>query len=134
MRKKYNCKIIFNLIFFPFTHNGYGPYIKLIKAIAPTPHPRVELPQVQSQEASSDIDLKVTESDTEIFNGGYEQWPSFLDMFTGDYINHPRLSNVQRFYHLRYKTKGQGVIVKQFALNDNNFNLACEALNLDIDR
>ncbi|XP_049316348.1 uncharacterized protein LOC105224248 isoform X2 [Bactrocera dorsalis] len=34
-----------------------------------------------------------------------------------------------KLYHLRYKTKGQaGEIVKQFALNDDNFNLAWEAL------
>ncbi|XP_049316561.1 uncharacterized protein LOC125779324 [Bactrocera dorsalis] len=50
-------------------------------------------------------------------------------MFTAVYINHPQLSQAQKLYHLRYKTKGQaGEIVKQFALNDNNFNLAWEAL------
>ena len=49
-------------------------------------------------------------------------------MFSAVYINHPYLSNAQKLYHLRYKTKGQaGVIVKQFALNDDNFNLAWEA-------
>ncbi|XP_049304008.1 uncharacterized protein LOC125776323 isoform X1 [Bactrocera dorsalis] len=55
--------------------------------------------------------------------------PSFRDMFTAVYINHPKLSQAQKLYHLRYKTKGQaGVIVKQFALNDENFNFAWEAL------
>lgn len=50
-------------------------------------------------------------------------------MFTAVYINHPKLSQAQKLYHLRYKTKGQaGSIVKQFALNDDNFNLAWEAL------
>ncbi|XP_049301806.1 uncharacterized protein LOC125775353 [Bactrocera dorsalis] len=50
-------------------------------------------------------------------------------MFTAVYINHPQLSKAQKLYHLRYKTKGQaGEIVKQFALNDDNFNLAWEAL------
>ncbi|XP_049301831.1 uncharacterized protein LOC125775361 [Bactrocera dorsalis] len=103
--------------------------LRLFKAIAPTPQPRVELPQVQIQEASSGIHLKVPACDTEIFHGGYEQWPSFRDMFTAVYINHPKLSNAQKLYHLRYKTKGQaGVLVKQFALNDENFNYAWEAL------
>ena len=94
--------------------------LKLIKAMAPTPHPRVELPQIQSQEASSGIHLEVPACDTAIFYGGYEEWPSFRDMFTAVYINHPKLSKAQKLYHLRYKTKGQaGVIVKQFALNDD---------------
>ncbi|XP_049302052.1 uncharacterized protein LOC125775451 [Bactrocera dorsalis] len=103
--------------------------LKLIKTVAPTPPPRVELPQIQNQETSSGIHLKVPACDTEIFHSGYEQWPSFRDMFTAVYINHPKLSNAQKLYHLRYKTKGQaGVIVKQFALNDDNFHLAWEAL------
>ncbi|XP_050338614.1 uncharacterized protein LOC126765058 [Bactrocera neohumeralis] len=104
--------------------------LKLIKAIAPTPHSRVELPQMQQyQEASSGIHLEVPACDTETFYGGYEEWPSFRDMFTAVFINHPQLSHAQKLYHLRYKTKGQaGEIVKQFALNDDNFNLAWEAL------
>ncbi|XP_049315645.1 uncharacterized protein LOC125779117 [Bactrocera dorsalis] len=104
--------------------------LKLIKAIVPTPHPRVELPQMQQyQEASSGIQLELPACDTETFYGGYEEWPSFRDMFTAVYINHPQLSQAQKLYHLRYKTKGQaGIIVKQFALNDDNFNLAWEAL------
>ncbi|XP_049315627.1 uncharacterized protein LOC125779110 isoform X1 [Bactrocera dorsalis] len=104
--------------------------LKLIKTIAPTPHPRVELPQMQQyQEASSGIQLELPACDTETFYGGYEEWPSFRDMFTAVYINHPQLSQAQKLYHLRYKTKGQaGIIVKQFALNGDNFNLAWEAL------
>ncbi|XP_049305981.1 uncharacterized protein LOC125776620 [Bactrocera dorsalis] len=104
--------------------------LKLIKAIAPTLHPRVELPQMQQyQEASSGIQLELPACDAETFYGGYEEWPSFRDMFTAVYINHPQLSQPQKLYHLRYKTKGQaGEIVKQFALNDDNFNLAWGAL------
>ncbi|XP_049315631.1 uncharacterized protein LOC125779112 [Bactrocera dorsalis] len=102
--------------------------LKLIKAIAPTPHSRVELPQIDNQEASSGIQLEVPACDTETFYL-YEEWPSFRDMFTAVYINHPQLSKAQKLYHLRYKTKGQaGEIVKQFALNDDNFNFAWEAL------
>ncbi|XP_049315700.1 uncharacterized protein LOC125779129 [Bactrocera dorsalis] len=104
--------------------------LKLIKAIAPTPHPRVELPQMQQyQEASSGIQFELPACDTETFYGGYEEWPSFRDMFTAVYIKHPQLSQAQKLYHLKCKTKGQaGIIVKQFALNDDNFNLAWEAL------
>ncbi|XP_036347325.1 uncharacterized protein LOC118756683, partial [Rhagoletis pomonella] len=102
--------------------------LKLLNPVsAPTPPPRVKVSPIQ--EKSSGIYLKVPACDTETFHGGYEQWPSFRDMFTAVYINHPKLSQAQKLYHLRYKTKGQaGSIVKQFALNDDNFNLAWEAL------
>ena len=43
--------------------------------------------------------------------------------------NHPKLSYAQKLYYLRCKTKDQaGIVVKQFALNVHNFNLAWEAL------
>ncbi|XP_054084326.1 uncharacterized protein LOC114804559 [Zeugodacus cucurbitae] len=105
--------------------------LQLKNISAPTPQPRVELPQVQAPEASRGIHFEVPACDTEIFDGSYEQWPSFRDMFTTKYINHPKLTQAQKLYHLRYKTKGQaGIIVKSFALNDENFNFAWEALNI----
>ncbi|XP_067612621.1 uncharacterized protein [Eurosta solidaginis] len=73
--------------------------------------------------------LKVSACDTEVFHGGYEDWPSFRDMFTAVYKNHPKLSAAQKLYHLRLKTKIQaGLIVKQYPLSDDNFELAWEAL------
>ncbi|CAD7000969.1 unnamed protein product [Ceratitis capitata] len=51
-------------------------------------------------------------------------------MFTAVYINHPLLSPAQKLYHLRYKTRGQaGDIVKRFALTNDNFQLAWDALH-----
>ncbi len=50
--------------------------LKLIKAIAPTPHQRVELPQVQSHETSSGIHLKVPTCDTEIYYFLVTSWIS----------------------------------------------------------
>ena len=50
--------------------------LRLVNAIAPTPHPRVELPQIKSQEASTGINLE----GPEIFHGGHERWPYFRDM------------------------------------------------------
>ncbi len=38
--------------------------LKLINAIAPTPHPRVELPQIQNQEASLGIHLEMNDFDS----------------------------------------------------------------------
>ncbi|XP_059217730.1 uncharacterized protein LOC131997951 [Stomoxys calcitrans] len=73
--------------------------------------------------------LKVPPCDTEFFSGGYDKWPSFRDMFTAIYTKHPKLSPAQRLFHLRAKTRGEAnQIVKQFALTDDNFNLAWEAL------
>ncbi|XP_075158160.1 uncharacterized protein LOC142231438 [Haematobia irritans] len=73
--------------------------------------------------------LKVPPCDTEMFSGGYDKWPSFRDMFTAIYVNHPKLSPAQKLFHLRGKTRGEAnQIVKQFALTDDNFILAWDAL------
>ncbi|XP_017492540.1 PREDICTED: uncharacterized protein LOC108380658, partial [Rhagoletis zephyria] len=49
--------------------------------------------------------IKVPPCDTEVFYGGYEDWPSFRDMFTAVYLNHPKLTPAQKLYHLRNKTR-----------------------------
>ncbi|XP_055923279.1 uncharacterized protein LOC129953816 [Eupeodes corollae] len=73
--------------------------------------------------------IKVPACDTQEFHGNYLQWPSFRDMFTAVYINHSRLSDVQKLFHLRAKTKDQAFnIVNKFGLTDNNFKLAWNAL------
>lgn len=73
--------------------------------------------------------LKVPPCDTELFSGGYDKWPSFRDMFSAIYSNHPKLSPAQKLFHLRAKTRGEASqIVKQFALTDANFELAWESL------
>ncbi|XP_036345253.1 uncharacterized protein LOC118754485 [Rhagoletis pomonella] len=96
----------------------------LNQATNTTPTPSMSQPQ-----ENSSFGLKVPPCDTETFYGGYEQWPSFRDMFTAVYINHPKLTKAQKSYHLRYKTQGKaGQIVKQFPLSDDNFELAWEAL------
>ncbi|XP_075160007.1 uncharacterized protein LOC142233105 [Haematobia irritans] len=78
---------------------------------------------------NSEVCIKVPPCDTEIFKGSYEDWPSFRDMFTAVYVNHPRLTPAQKLYHLRNKTKGSaGAIVKRYALCDENFSLAWSAL------
>ncbi|XP_059223173.1 uncharacterized protein LOC131996978 [Stomoxys calcitrans] len=73
--------------------------------------------------------IKVPPCDTEVFKGSYEEWPSFRDMFTAVYVNHPKLTRAQKLYHLRNKTKGSaGAIVKRYTLCDDNFDLAWGAL------
>lgn len=85
----------------------------------------------QSHNSSDNADsyIKVPPCDTEVFKGGYEEWPSFRDMFTAVYVNHPKLTRAQKLYHLRNKTRGSaGTIVKRFSLCDENFELAWNAL------
>ena len=73
--------------------------------------------------------IKVPPCDTEVFFGGYAQWPTFRDMFKAVFGDHPHLTDGQKLYHLRNKTKGEaGKIVQRFPLCDDNFNLAWEAL------
>ena len=84
---------------------------------------------ITSAPANHDSFLKVPPCDTEVFAGSYEKWPSFRDMFTAVYINHPRLSPVEKFFHLRKKTTGRAhAIVSSFSLNGDNFELAWQAL------
>lgn len=73
--------------------------------------------------------IKVPPCDTELFYGGYEEWPAFRDMFTALYIERPRMSPVQKLYYLRLKVKGQAAgIVKKYKLCAENFELAWQAL------
>ncbi|XP_055840419.1 uncharacterized protein LOC129908125 [Episyrphus balteatus] len=93
-----------------------------------------ELPEKDSSLNSSKIEssghnIKVPACDTQEFHGNYLQWPSFRDMFTAVYINHSKLSDVQKLFHLRAKTKDQAFdIVNKFGLTDHNFQLAWNAL------
>ncbi|XP_075163388.1 uncharacterized protein LOC142236023 [Haematobia irritans] len=78
---------------------------------------------------AANICIKVPPCDTDTFSGSYEDWPSFRDMFTAVYVNHPKLTRVQKLYHLRNKTKGSaGAIVKRYTFCDTNFDLAWGAL------
>ncbi|XP_059223054.1 uncharacterized protein LOC131996886 [Stomoxys calcitrans] len=80
---------------------------------------------------ATDLAIKVPPCDTELFYGGYEEWPAFRDMFSAVYVDHPRLPPVQKLYHLRLKCRGQaGEIVKKYKLCGENFCLAWEALRM----
>ncbi|XP_073834568.1 sulfotransferase 4 isoform X1 [Musca autumnalis] len=90
---------------------------------------QVSLNIYKSSLESSDIYLNVPPCDTEIFSGSYEEWPSFRDMFTAVYSDHPQLSQAQKLYYLRSKTSGEaGAIVNRYSLCDDNFQLAWNSL------
>ncbi|GBP95433.1 hypothetical protein EVAR_68848_1 [Eumeta japonica] len=73
--------------------------------------------------------VKVPPCDTDNFYGGYEEWPSFRDMFTAVYIDNPRIPPVQKLYYLRLKVQGQASgIIRKYKLCSENFQLAWNAL------
>ncbi|XP_075157832.1 uncharacterized protein LOC142231099 [Haematobia irritans] len=91
------------------------------------------LPLARTENKAADSDngfsVKLPPCDTELFSGGYDKWPGFRDMFSAIYIKHQKLSPAQKLFHLRAKTRGEAnQIVRQFALTDDNFGLAWDAL------
>ncbi|XP_070062805.1 uncharacterized protein [Drosophila virilis] len=63
--------------------------------------------------------------DTEIFSGDYIRWPTFRDLFTAIYVNNPRLSEVEKLFHLNAKTNGEAqAIVSKSPLTNDGFRLA----------
>ncbi|XP_060665680.1 uncharacterized protein LOC132797951 [Drosophila nasuta] len=60
--------------------------------------------------------------DTEVFRGDYLRWPTFRDLFTAIYVNNPRLTPVEKLFHLNSKTADEAnEIVTKFPLtNDGN--------------
>lgn len=88
------------------------------------------VPNVSSPKLSPEQCIKVPPCDTETFYGDYLTWPSFRDMFTAVYMNHPKLCSVQKLFHLRSKTRKEANdIVTNFPLTADSFELAWKALS-----
>ncbi|KAH8307509.1 hypothetical protein KR059_001064, partial [Drosophila kikkawai] len=61
----------------------------------------------------------------EVFNGDYVQWPTFRDLFSAIYIRNPRLSEVEKLFHLNAKTSGEAKsIVALSPLTNDGFDSA----------
>ncbi|XP_075150976.1 uncharacterized protein LOC142225089 [Haematobia irritans] len=59
------------------------------------------------------------------FHGDYASWPTFRDMFRAVCIDNPRLSAVEKLFHLNQRTKGEpNDIVRRLPLTDQNFAVA----------
>ncbi|XP_044314736.1 uncharacterized protein LOC123037552 [Drosophila rhopaloa] len=50
---------------------------------------------------------RVPPIDCEIFSGDYVHWPTFRDLFSAIYVENPRLSGVEKLFHLNSKTSGE---------------------------
>ncbi|XP_044573635.1 uncharacterized protein LOC123257758 isoform X2 [Drosophila ananassae] len=67
--------------------------------------------------------------DTEVFRGDYLRWPTFRDLFTAIYVNNPRLTPVEKLFHLNAKTEGEAkAIVAKSPLTHDGFGSAWTAL------
>nr|XP_041631713.1 uncharacterized protein LOC121502377 [Drosophila kikkawai]XP_041633461.1 uncharacterized protein LOC121503259 [Drosophila kikkawai] len=61
----------------------------------------------------------------EVFNGDYVQWPTFRDLFSAIYVRNPRLSEVEKLFHLNAKTSGEAKsIVALSPLTNDGFESA----------
>lgn len=96
-----------------------------------TPKPEI-LDHTQNPEATPIVieSIQTPPCDAPIFDGSYEAWPSFRDMFTAIYINNPRYrDDINKLFQLRRKLdKEPRAIVERFPLSNASFNLAWEAL------
>ncbi|XP_060665744.1 uncharacterized protein LOC132798032 [Drosophila nasuta] len=67
--------------------------------------------------------------DTEVFGGDYTRWPTSRDLFTAIYIRNPRLSEVEKLFHLNSKTSGEAhAIVTKSPLTNEGFQSAWSSL------
>lgn len=93
---------------------------------------RMSLPGQSTPLQNFGNSIKLPSCDTEIFEGGYEKWPSFRDMFTAVYINGTNCQVVNLF-HLRNKTsRDAGAIVKHYPLYDDSLSLLGMHSKLDM--
>ncbi|XP_075157594.1 uncharacterized protein LOC142230857 [Haematobia irritans] len=69
--------------------------------------------------------FKLPPCEVPTFNGDYTTWPTFRDMFTAVCVKNPRLSSVEKLFHLNQSTRGEAnEIVKKVPLTDENFKVA----------
>ncbi|XP_036343161.1 uncharacterized protein LOC118752382 [Rhagoletis pomonella] len=68
------------------------------------------------------------------FEGTYQGWLQFKDMFTTIVINDAALSNVQRLHYLKSCTQGEAQnLLKNIPVTDNNFQIAWDILTNRFD-
>jgi len=75
--------------------------------------------------APSSSGCRLPPCETEVFHGDYSRWPTFRDLFTAIYINNPRLTPVEKLFHLNSKTSGEANdIVSRSPLTNDGFESA----------
>jgi len=83
----------------------------------------------QEQQNIASQGCRLPPCDTEVFDGNYLRWPTFRDLFTAVYIKNPRLTPVERLFHLSAKTSGEpNEIVSRSPLTNDGFQSAWDGL------
>ncbi|XP_075158336.1 uncharacterized protein LOC142231584 [Haematobia irritans] len=83
--------------------------------ISPCPNPNSGTPN----------GFKLPPCEIPIFSGEYSSWPTFRDIFIAVCIKNPRLSSVEKLFHLHQRTKGEPHdIVSKVPLTNDNFDVA----------
>lgn len=78
---------------------------------------------------STQYGFKLPPCEIPVFAGDYTSWPTFRDMFTAVCIRNPRLSPVEKLFHLNQRTQGEANdIVRKVPLTNENFTVAWENL------
>ncbi|XP_075167783.1 uncharacterized protein LOC142239930 [Haematobia irritans] len=73
--------------------------------------------------------FKLPPCEVPLFSGDYASWPTFRDIFTAVCIKNPRLSSVEKLFHLYQRTKGEpNDIVTKLPLTNENFSIAWKNL------
>ncbi|XP_075161791.1 uncharacterized protein LOC142234512 [Haematobia irritans] len=86
---------------------------------------RESMTQNIAVDPNSTPNLRLPPCDTDIFKGGYSEWPTFRDLFSAIYINNPRLSKVEKLFHLTQKTSGEArEIITNVPLTNEGFDIA----------
>ncbi len=68
------------------------------------------------------------------FDGKYEDWPTFQDLFTAGFHNNSTLSGSQKLQYLKSCLSGEAAsIIKSFTITDVNYNEAWSLLEQQYD-
>ena len=78
----------------------------------------------------NDNQIKLPTITLPIFGGRYEDWPSFLDLFTSLIHNKTTLSGAQKLHYLKSNLSGEALqLLKSFQITDVNYIEAWNLLN-----
>ncbi|XP_075163097.1 uncharacterized protein LOC142235722 [Haematobia irritans] len=86
------------------------------------------IPGAQTNPDSS-FGLKLPPCEIPTFSGDYSSWPTFRDIFEATCIKNPRLSLVEKLFHLNQRTRGEANdIVSKVPLTSESFSIAWSSL------
>ncbi|XP_075158049.1 uncharacterized protein LOC142231320 [Haematobia irritans] len=139
----------------------YDAYIRIVSSIerkidglkavprASTPIQQADVADISARSGNVDVSgnslllgvdhgavhsLALPPCDIEVFDGDFQSWPTFRDLFTAVYVKNSRLSDIERLCHLLKKTSGDArEVVRRFPLTDRSFELAWRTLKETYD-